>query len=270
MKKLNDDEIKAGIFKVLKKLKEICEKNSIKYYLFFGTMLGAVRHNGFIPWDDDADVIMLRKDYERFISYCKKHEKEIYPFKIFHYSVKKDCSISIARFYSDEYDLRDLNNNRYMIGLFVDIYPFDYVGDSLDDVKTACAKVSNWYKRTDPYRFMNISLFKSNFKKIISIPFFLYQRYFHDNRFWVAELDWKYKLRNRKPTKYVGCAIWQTDIGSYIPSSSLDPLKIKFEDDYYPIVKNYDEVLRNIYGNYLELPKEEKRIGHHDYIAYLK
>ena len=73
MKELSLDEIKTIELEILKEIHQICEKENIRYSLCGGTLLGAVRHGGFIPWDDDIDIIMPRKDYEAFIDYCKTH-----------------------------------------------------------------------------------------------------------------------------------------------------------------------------------------------------
>ncbi len=64
---------------ILKKIIDICDKVGVNYYLAYGSLIGAVRHGGFIPWDDDLDIVMLRPDYEVFCQYCMKHERELYP-----------------------------------------------------------------------------------------------------------------------------------------------------------------------------------------------
>lgn len=72
-KELNTEERQRAAFGALVKIKEICEANDIHYFLMYGTLIGAIRHKGFIPWDDDIDVGMLRPDYEKFIQYCIDH-----------------------------------------------------------------------------------------------------------------------------------------------------------------------------------------------------
>ena len=73
MKALTAREVQLGEFEILKKFAQICSKKGFKYYLFYGTLIGAVRHQGFIPWDDDVDVMMPRADYEKLLEYLLAH-----------------------------------------------------------------------------------------------------------------------------------------------------------------------------------------------------
>ena len=82
MKELSIEEIHEGTLGILKKIIEICDEINVNYFLAYGSLIGAVRHGGFIPWDDDLDIVMLRPDYEIFNQYCLKHERELYPFKL--------------------------------------------------------------------------------------------------------------------------------------------------------------------------------------------
>ena len=92
MKELSIQEIHEGTLGILKKIIDICDKVGVNYYLAYGSLIGAVRHGGFIPWDDDLDIVMLRPDYEVFCQYCMKHERELYPFKLID-KVKKNILI---------------------------------------------------------------------------------------------------------------------------------------------------------------------------------
>ena len=91
-KKLSLKEIQEESFKILEKLKEIFDQNGWKYYLAYGTLLGAIRHEGFIPWDDDIDLWVPREDYEKFISYCLNNKEKLKPFELIHYKLCiSDC-----------------------------------------------------------------------------------------------------------------------------------------------------------------------------------
>ena len=76
------EEIHEGTLEILKKIISICDETGVNYFLAYGTLIGAVRHGGFIPWDDDLDLVMLRPDYEKFLDYCRAHEAEMFPFRL--------------------------------------------------------------------------------------------------------------------------------------------------------------------------------------------
>ena len=97
MKKLSLREIQLESYNILLQVKRICEHNNFKYFLTYGTLLGAIRHNGFIPWDDDLDIMMPRSDYERFIQFCIDHHDDLLPYELKHYKTCDQYIYPIAR-----------------------------------------------------------------------------------------------------------------------------------------------------------------------------
>ena len=79
---LSIEQIHKVTLDIVKRMSDICEKIGVNYYVAYGSLIGAVRHKGFIPWDDDFDVVMLRDDYEKFCDYCIHHQDEIKPYKL--------------------------------------------------------------------------------------------------------------------------------------------------------------------------------------------
>ena len=130
MKALTAREVQLGELEVLKKLDEICSQLNLRYFLTYGTLLGAVRHQGFIPWDDDVDVMMPRPDYEKLIEYLQFNEKELSPFKLMHYRTNKEYIYPISRFVDTRYWIDYEGTTDYGLGLFVDIYPLDGCGNT--------------------------------------------------------------------------------------------------------------------------------------------
>lgn len=241
---------------VLYEIDRVCEKHNIQYALLGGTLLGAIRHDGFIPWDDDIDICMMRKDYEKFIEVCKTdlnnsymlHNQEtdkLYwlPFL----KIRKKGTIYKQEVQSKIHSVCD--------GVWVDVFPLDYV----KNLKSA--KIKTWLVgeiraivelRLNP-ELKQIGILK---KIILGISKIL------PVKKWI-QLQQKIIVSN---CKYDFCK----NFGSpYSPEKELWPVnwvfptvKHKFEDGEFPISNSWDEMLTRQYGDYMQLPPEEKRITH--------
>ena len=119
------DEIHEATLEILKVIDSIAKKLKIKYFMAYGSLIGVVRHKGFIPWDDDLDLMMLREDYEKFLVYFAEHEQELMPYKIFTNRNNKDYPNMIARVCNVNYPIQVENEIPCGMGIFVDIYPID-------------------------------------------------------------------------------------------------------------------------------------------------
>ena len=97
MRELSMTEIQTGSLEILKKIDAICNECNFRYFLAYGTLIGAVRHNGFIPWDDDIDIWMPRSDYDSFIQYCEKNKDNIRPFVLMSQYNNKNYPFGISR-----------------------------------------------------------------------------------------------------------------------------------------------------------------------------
>ena len=125
-------EIQNKSLEVLIKFDELCAQNDFKYWLTYGTLIGAIRHDGFIPWDDDIDVMMPRDDFNRFIKFAIEHEEDLYPFKIHNRANTKNYWYGIPRFSNMKYKyiVEDNYEKPFDIGVFIDIYPLDNYGNT--------------------------------------------------------------------------------------------------------------------------------------------
>ena len=124
-KELSLEECKHVSLQVLIKFDQICKVKGLRYYLMYGTLIGAIRHNGFIPWDDDIDVMMPRQDFDQFIKYCADHSEELWPLKLHTRANTAKYSYGIPRF-SDmtyRYNNLDATGEELDIGAFIDVYP---------------------------------------------------------------------------------------------------------------------------------------------------
>lgn len=139
---LSITEVQATLLNVMVDFDSYCKKHNLNYYLIGGSLLGAVRHQGFIPWDDDMDVGMLRDDYERLILMLKEEPMK---YEMRNYRFNKYCDFVITRLYvSDTYiDNPIINNTKLDKRLYFDIFPLDYIPSENDEATKHAQRVLN-------------------------------------------------------------------------------------------------------------------------------
>ena len=234
------------MLELLCEIDSICKKHGIRYWLSSGTLIGAVRHGGFIPWDDDLDIEMMREDYERLMDVLPTE----LPSTMALQNHRTDHTYFF--FYAKVRDRRSLlsegNNYDRMWkeqGIYIDIFPLEYQPISIHKIseKTAGHMYKIWRTCTDD----NLGI-----RKVM--------RLFHFNRRFVF------------PFLRLLCSISGTDVitsGMGIPyhnprfAKDIFPLAtLKFEGREFPVPHNYDHMLRLMYGDYMQLPPEERITTH--------
>ena len=236
---------------ILKEIDRICKKHHIEYWLDGGSLLGAVRHKGFIPWDDDIDIAMKASDLKRFEAIAKDE----LPKWLFLQNRHTDpyCKENITK-------IRDLNSlyieysdtfyQSYEMGIFVDIFPMvPYPSVSRGLVKKICRGYSVAYSITNkPKRISFNTLFE-----------FLY--------FYLKEIFlgivWKIICVIKPNDTFFSNIIKQNGYGIMHRTKDIFPIStITFEDATFSAPCNPDGYLKDLYGDYMQLPPEEKRKGH--------
>lgn len=271
MKALTPREVQLGELEVLKSLDALCNRLGLRYFLTYGTLLGAVRHQGFIPWDDDVDVMMPRPDYEKLIAYLMAHQEEIAPLKLMHYKTNKQYIYSISRLCDTRYWIDYQGATDYGLGLFVDIYPLDGCGNTLEEAE----QIMNSSKmdlamiglagENKFHHSVTGGLVRSAGKFLA----YCYAKLLGANHF-AAKLDARGKSRPYE-SKYVNLTVWSTTVRRPFERAFFEELtRMPFEDAMLCVPSRYDEVLRQCYGDYMKLPPDDQQIAHHYYTAYLK
>lgn len=262
---------------MLKDFDKVCRKYNLTYFALFGTAIGAIRHHGFIPWDDDIDVGMMREDYEKLREIPKSEwgdNEIVFPEDDVAYHMWP-----ITRLYRKDtlfvrenailYD-KPRNGGSIMRPIFFDIFVFSHV-PSKELVQSVSKTMVNyqrlyWYSKTgmkvrseDSLRFRMRCLRNNLIHKCLNLvkkPELIFCKKFYGV---IDDL-------NKKGDKYVttlACAVPSEIFDSCFPESDMFPVVyVPFEDIEIPIQKNYHEMLTAIYGDYMQLPPEKMRVNH--------
>ena len=233
-------KIHAELLKIYKEIKQLCDKNNIRCFAVGGTMLGAVRHNGFIPWDDDMDLGIPVDDFDKFRKACKKELREPYEFKDLLWIggkvhnkqtsfIETPCAIN--------------RENGY--GIFVDIFPIIGTPNSSEE-------------RLD---FLNNML-------LYSFQAMIFDRYPDISKYtkqqlieWRRDLLYKHKVADSE-------RVAEFSFGHSFTNDSKglsDPIELRFEDTTILVPSTYDADLTAHYGNYMELPPKDERHSHNNF-----
>lgn len=267
-------DVQKGTLEILKMIDKICDELNLKYCLAYGTLIGAVRHNGFIPWDDDVDIMMPRKDYDLFVQYFIEQKEKLKPYEIINPQVNEKCPYTISRISDSRYWLDVNNEEDYGIGLFVDVYPLDGVGDSFEE----SSKLKNFSSKYASLCFLSTRQMvkrentKTTIKYIIKFPAFIVAKVL-GKKFFMKKLYSIAAKCDYDNSKYIGCIIWASDDGvrGIFPKDWFKELiDIEFEGYMFKAPKDYDKILKHGYGDYMKLPPKRDRIAHHYYEAYRK
>ena len=271
MQELTIKETQQISLEILHTVAEICEEQQIRYALIYGTLIGAVRHHGYIPWDDDVDIMMPRPDYERFLEYMKQHVNNYPNLRVFNREECPKYPYKITRISDDRYTIRMGNEKPVGMGVFIDIYPYDGLGMTKKEAVSYGLKgdrlSSLCYQATRQHFAFETT--KSRLRKVIKYPVYLVSRLIGKD-FFQNRLQKLAGIKDYDRSEYVGCVIWlswgEKDI---FPRSWFDEtIRMPFDKYEFRVPKEYDRVLRHEYGDYMQLPPEKDRVGHHCFKVY--
>ena len=267
---LNIEQIHQVTLDIVKKLIEICDEIHVNYYVAYGSLIGVVRHKGFIPWDDDFDVVMLRNDYEKFCDYCTKHQKEMRPYKLLTRENEEKYPYNIARLNNMDYQAVYDNVQGYDSGIFIDIYPIDGAGTNAEQVmKRVKKKKSNLFRITlwsidDHY---TKSTYHKWYRSVIKYFVRLYAK-IRGSKYFLDQLEAFKNLYDIDESRYIAEMTWDSGLTLYEKKWFDDYLYMDFENLKVKVPVGYDEFLRCHYGDYMKLPPKEEQIPHHEYKVY--
>jgi lipopolysaccharide cholinephosphotransferase len=263
MNKMGLTEIKEVELNILKNVATICDENNIRYYLAGGTLLGAVRHKGFIPWDDDIDITMPRKDYNKFLAIAEKMLDS--RFQILSRHNTSNYIYPFAKIVDRQTILIEDDDFTNEIGVYIDVFPIDGLPADL--------KKSNMHfkllKILKRVRSLVIhKLKKERRNKLTYLISVVLSRIISPSLILkiIEKVATKYSFEE---SEYVAVTVAGYDEKERMRKEGFQSFfEVQFEDSYFKAPVGYKEYLTNLYGDYMKLPPQEKRTSHHRYQAY--
>lgn len=258
------NELQNRLLEMLTWLDQFIRKHDLKYFIYGGTMLGAARHQGFIPWDDDVDIAMPRKDYEIL---CKLLIEPVdhYVIETIHNGAK-DFFYTYAKFYDINTSMIELLRTKIKRGVSIDIFPLDGIGNTREEALRNYKKID----RLNMFLMMRICAYRKDRKwyKNLSIALArVLPSFIIDERKIALLIDRKNKKYDYDMNQYFGLLMStyrQRDIHKKELMGT--PTEYKFENILVLGPEKFDEYLEETYGNWRKLPPMDKRHSVHDYI----
>lgn len=241
-------------------IKKLCDENNIKYFLISGTLLGAVKYKGYIPWDDDIDICLFRSDYLRLIEIIEKDHNPDYEVLTIYNT--KDYYYPFAKLVSKKTKLLDNAKEIKKMGVFIDVFPIDCFNDDIYNVfrkmhfiRNMCSKrmrIKNSNNSGTKVRFKFIKDIIYNIVDIISLPL--------GYRYWALKLD--NMLSKYNNGKYVD-TLYFDEVLKFDKCLFEKQAEYEFEGYKFTSIENYDKYLKMVYGDYwLEPPLSERHSPH--------
>lgn len=262
-------QVQNAMLEIAKDVKNVCDENGINYFLDSGTLIGAIRHNGFIPWDDDLDIGMLREDYERFL----KIAPECLGPKYFVQSIYSDDQYSLPfakiRKIGTKYVEAVSENSHSHKELFIDILPYDNYPSNIKQQR----KMKKSIKQTLFLLMMKSgmkpwlhhqNMIKKNLAAVKYYPYIILGKLYSRNQL-VSKLTQEMTKYNNDNRLEIVVEQFGANVGRYlIPKYCFNELIEKdFEGIMFKIPKDYHTVLTRIYGDYMKLPPIDERENRH-------
>lgn len=260
----NLSPIQKVLLETFKAFAKICKENNIKYFAASGTLLGAIRHKGFIPWDDDIDVFLLRKDYDKLLSLKERLKDSDYRVADFH---DDGYPYPFAKFYDSTKTFWEYKQFPLIMGPFIDLFPLDESGDHQEEHEKLCddIKATFWLYRKSISFFTWGEIFKDivslngyeGFIKLVLKLFYVPQK----KRFRRQIEQIFKKVRSLKGVCYK--PYWDVRHIQYPKEWFAKAIVVPFEDTEIFVPNGYHEILTYLFKDYMTPPPAHSRTGHH-------
>ena len=261
-RQVSSDEIKEILLDLLKTIKQVCAQHNLRYFLAGGTLLGAIRHNGFIPWDDDIDITMPRVDLMKLVEVFKNrqadHQKllSLYTDQDYFNLHAKLVDTRTQKVYSGVQQLEDA-------GVNVDIFPLDGLPKTEKEISKYVRKLNfyqtlRWGAVKHP-EFKGKNWLRTLPKRVLHLGYKLI-----GFRYPIRQIEKLVKQYDFESSDYVGEFVSVLGLRAKVSKKAFEThVEVQFEDDFFHAPVGHHEYLTVLYGDYMQLPPIEKRINHH-------
>lgn len=253
-------EVQLEELEILKKLSKFLDNNNIRYFLCCGTLLGAIRHKGFIPWDDDVDIFVPRSDYNRLMEICKK--EKIDDLEILSIEHCNSC-YPFAKVVNNNIEIESKANEDKR--LWIDIFPIDGLPENDKQLKKHIGKIM-FFKGMFYLHNSKINTIMAEKKSLLNRLIKVFLKPFATIiplKIVGLKINKIVQKYNYDDCDYVGIAAWTDGIQDRFEKKLLNGFILsEFEDEKFKIPVGYNEYLTHVYGDYMKLPPVEKRVTH--------
>lgn len=257
---ITSEESKQIMLTIMDAIDDICKESNLTYYLSGGTLIGAVRHKGFIPWDDDMDIVLFRDEYEDLRSKLKTQTK--YPHLALLDSETDGYFYPFMKF-ADTRTIAKQGDTIVSHGIWVDIFPFDTVPNN-QIVRSIYLRKCQIYRDVLLSAVTDFSgVKKLSIKGIAKVIFSIVGKCIGPQKISVMTELHMQKYNGKHNAQYVGCNYSPYVMREFLPKEIVKPVvEVTFENRKYLSFKNWDIYLKRLYGDYMKMPPKEKQKTH--------
>lgn len=274
MRELTMAEVQKKAVDILVYIDKICRENNLKYTIFYGSLIGVERHQGFIPWDDDIDIVMPRPDYEELLLILKNDTN----YKLLSFETRENFRYPFAKVIDPKTVAKTkqfFSGEEPDLGVFVDIFPIDGIPDSATERQALRETTENY--RLNLMDTLGLAyarsfdFLKAIVKLVVRYPHHKKLLKIGDNVYWQKKYQEAAKKIRFGDTDTCGYLEWiHIDWGVFPTQWFTEYEDVEFEGHKVMAIKNRGDFLTLRYGDYMTMPLENERVTHHPYNFYEK